>query len=105
LSRWARLHDGVSTSLDFAAICREDDRAGLLFLLLLPQCDVYGIMAAHPALVKAATCPLLPWTTEDVEDCLGILESHGMILRYQAEGHDLLWVVNFGTTNRHPGSA
>jgi len=92
--QWAKLHAQISRSRSFAAVYRESPEAAALFLLLLPHADVYGVMDAHPAVVKGAACPLLPMDADQVAEALQLLARHHEVVLYQdAEGTELLWIV------------
>ena len=97
MARWAKLHDKVSESYDFAEAHRRDPNAALLFLLALPHADVYGILPGHPRLLHKV-CALLDLTDEQISDAFAVLHDLGLVVCYE-DSHErpLVCVVNYGT--------
>jgi len=82
MSRWAKLHAKVSDSYDFADAHARDPNAALLFLLALPQADVFGVLPGHPGLLRGKLCGLLALTDAQVEAAFGVLCDCGMMRAY-----------------------
>jgi hypothetical protein len=82
VSRWAKLHAKVSDSYDFADAHARDPNAALLFLLALPQADVFGVLPGHPGLLRGKLCGLLTLTDADVEIAFGVLCECGLVRAY-----------------------
>jgi len=96
MSRWAKIHDRIAESNGFAEAANEDSRAALLFLLMLPQCDVYGIIQAGHRVFTAKVCPLLAITPEELDASFACMERHGLVVRYSCpEGRPHLWLPNY----------
>lgn len=64
-----------------------DDRALLLYVLLLPHADVDGRISGHPRVVRATVLPLREgWTDPDVEAALNELHEAKLIELYAVDG-------------------
>lgn len=94
--RWAKLHSKISDSADFAAVADENPFAAMLFLLLLPQADVYGIVRAEPGWLRWNVCRKMDVTEEQIGkalECLGVNRSKApLIVRYRADRGEYLWL-------------
>lgn len=78
------------------------DRACLLFAYLPCFCDDEGRMRYSPRLIKAQLFPLRDGiTTKDCGALVEELESHGLVIVYEADGETLLQVTNF-LEHQHP---
>lgn len=93
MPRWIKLHARLAASQQIAQAYRRHRDAPLLFLMMLPHCDWYGILPGHAAVLKGLVCPLLDIDIEQVEAALEALEAEGLILRYSdASSRPLIWV-------------
>ncbi len=91
--RWAKLHEGISVSRDLAEAYRRSRDAPLLFLMMLPQADVYGILMGDPAVLRGRVCPLLPISPARIDAALDALQDVGLIVRYvDSDGRQLIWI-------------
>lgn len=82
----------ISTSRKLA---RVDDRAALLFTWIQPHTDDYGRMEGDAMTVRAKVCPMRPYTDDDVEASLEVLNKIGLILRYKVDGEQYVQVCGF----------
>ena len=97
MARWAKLHDKVSESYDFAEAHRRDPNAALLFLLALPHADVYGVLPGHPRLLQGKLCGLLDLTDDQIAAAFVVLDDLGMVVCYHdSKGRPLVCVANYG---------
>jgi len=97
VARWAKLHDKVSESYDFAEAHRRDPNAALLFLLALPHADVYGILPGHPRLLHKV-CALLDLTDDQLDAAFRVLHEIGLVICYlDSKQRPLVCIVNYGT--------
>ena len=94
--RWAKIHSKVSDSADFAAVADEDPFAAMLFLLLLPQADVYGILPGEPGWLRWNVCRLMNVTEAQIDHALGLLtlerSDAALVVRYEADRGEYLWL-------------
>ena len=93
MSRWVKLHAKISESYDFAEVHAEDKNAALLFLLALPQADVFGVLPGHSAILKGKLCSMLDITEEQVSNAFNVLVSHKLLIEYTDSNHRRLYII------------
>lgn len=87
------IYGTAATSISLARCCPE---AQLLFDRLVSQADDQGRLQGDALLVKAQCMPLIDKaTTRLVDRWIGELAEHGMILRYESAGQQLIQVVKW----------
>lgn len=89
---WAKLSSKLAESEQYADAANTDPVAGMLFLMALPQADLYGILPGDLRLFAGRVCPLLALTPKRIGKALDVLHEHGLIVRYEADGKQWLWL-------------
>jgi len=56
---------------------------------------MYGILPGDLRRFGAMVCPLFNLAPEQLEQRLALLEKHGMVLRYHADGQDFIWIRHY----------
>jgi hypothetical protein len=88
----------ISRSSKFANL--KNDKARLLWLLLLPHLDVEGRCEADLNIVKGTVCPLIASLTHrSIASCLDDLHNIGLIILYENKGEKFLQVQRFHDFN------
>lgn len=77
------------------------DGAERLWWRMQGHCDDEGRLEDDPRLIRAAAVPLLDWSIELVDEYLTEMATAGLIVRYQADDHRVLQVVQW-STYQHP---
>lgn len=70
--------------------------AQTLYMLLVTTTDDYGRQAGDAFTVKHAVFPTSPRRQEEFEAALNALHESGLIVRYQADGKQVIQIVEFG---------
>ena len=93
MPKWAKLHERISASQQIADAYAANRDAPLLFMLMLPHADVYGILPGDARILRGRVCPLLPLTPKRIQAALESLHSVGLIVLYRdSEGKQLVWI-------------
>jgi hypothetical protein len=81
--------------------------AQTLYMLLVTTTDDYGRQAGDAFTVKHAVFPTSPRTEAEFDAALSALHSAGLVVRYDADGRQVLQIVEFGKgqPNLHKKSA
>jgi len=87
------LSKSISTSEKFARL--KTDQARLLFCLIVPHTDDYGILSGEPFSVKMVCAPATNWSLDKVSEYLTDLRDVGLIYWYTVKEKLYLQVVNF----------
>jgi len=82
------LFDSINTSTKLADL--PDHKTRLFYVLLLPQCDAWGRIAAEPRQLMAKVWPLLGEDAASTQRCLEALISAGLVRLYA--NADLRWI-------------
>lgn len=77
------------------------DGARLLFTWLIPNVDVNGCFSGDPEVVKGKIFTRLKKSTNTVEKYLQDLHNEGLIVRYNTNGDDYLYIINFEEHQPH----
>jgi len=83
----------ISKSRKFAALA--NDRARLLYVMMLPHLDVAGRLEATPDILRAEVVPLLHWTERTIQRALNDLDRVGLIQLYAVNGEQYLQFTMF----------
>jgi hypothetical protein len=87
------IYPDICTSRTIAAV---SIRAQLLFDRLIAQADDQGRVEGDASIVKAICVPLIAeFTARTVETSLQELVGRTLIVRYKADGHDLIQIVTW----------
>ena len=89
----------ISKSQKFAAL--KNDKARVLYLLLLPHVDVNGRFEADLNVIKGSVCPYVEsLTIKSIGACLRKLHEVGLVFVYEIAGEKYLQVYRFHDFNR-----
>lgn len=66
-----------------------------LFMMLCLLADDQGRLIGHPAFIRSRAFPYQDVSLSDVSDGLAALSAAGLILRYQAEGRELIQILTW----------
>lgn len=89
---WAKISSKIAESEQFADAANADLLAGVLFAMMLPQTDLYGIIPGNLRLFIGKVCPLLDQPENAIDAALTILHGRGLIVRYEADGKQWVWL-------------
>lgn len=100
MATWRALHKSISTSEKilrlFAEHGQDAEFAVLLYTWLMAHVDAWGRTDANPHIVRCRVVPTFEHrTVSDVRIALDYLESVNLIIRYSADGKDVLEIVGF----------
>ena len=91
MPKWRRLHVKIIESHEFNEM--PDDFTRLVWLLLPLAMDKEGRSIDNASLVKARTMPMREdVTAADVRKALDWFADHGMIVRYEVDGHGYFYI-------------
>lgn len=89
---WAKISSKIAESEQFADAANANLLAGVLFAMMLPQTDLYGIIPGNLRLFIGKVCPLVDQPESAIDAALTILHDRGLIVRYEADGKQWVWL-------------
>ena len=89
---WAKISSKIAESEQFADAANADLLAGVLFAMMLPQADLYGVIPGNLRLFIGKVCPLLDQPEAAIDAALTVLHDRGLIVRYEADGKQWVWL-------------
>jgi len=96
MPKWRKLHVKIIESQEFNDM--PDDFTRLVWLLLPLAMDKEGRSIDNAALVKSRTMPMREdVSTSDVRRALDWFNQHGMIIRYEVDGHRYFYIPTWHT--------
>ena len=97
-TQWAKITTDASTSPSIADV-RSEGPVGrdalCIFFLSLAHGGMYGVLPGDLRRFGAMVCPLFNLSPKQLEQRLALLEKHGMVLRYNADGQDFIWLRHY----------
>jgi hypothetical protein len=89
---WAKISSKIAESEQFADAANADLLAGVLFAMMLPQADLYGVIPGNLRVFIGKVCPLLDQPEAAIDAALTVLHDRGLIVRYEADGKQWVWL-------------
>jgi hypothetical protein len=96
VDHWVKWYDAVSDSCDWADAANANPKAAILFVMMLPNADPYGIISGQLSYLRGSICQYLAWSERAIGQALAVLEQIGMVVCYQdGRGHPLIYIPKY----------
>lgn len=92
---YAKLAVGSGADEKLGMLAERNGLGGMMFLLSIAEAYPYGILPGSPRAYRAAVLPAALVSEADVQDAIDAQVEVGLVHRYEADGHPLLYLVNY----------
>ncbi len=92
---FAKLAVGSGADEKLGILAERNGLGGMTFLLSIPEAYPYGILPGSPRAYRAKVIPSAILSESDVEAAIDAQVEVGLVHRYEAGGHTLLYLVNY----------
>jgi hypothetical protein len=92
---FAKLAVGSGADEKLGIIAEQNGLGGMMFLLSIPEAYPYGILPGSPRAYRAKVIPSAMLPETEIQAAIDAQVEAGLIHRYEADGHELLYLVNY----------
>lgn len=92
---FAKLAVGSGADEKLGIIAEQNGLGGMMFLLSIPEAYPYGILPGSPRAYRAKVIPSAMLPEAEIRAAIDAQVEAGLIHRYEADGHELLYLVNY----------